>query len=148
MYSMGDFQCTSPLLTEPVTVWQLHVAYTCNGCTFALGGQDSNSATDTELAASVGGTYRSQPSVSLHTRGPTTALNGDQITFWQLISTWAQRQTSKPMFRTRHYLWYADENNSYGIDFNHDLGGGTSSVAVLQSVAGHTVADLGVRFNF
>jgi len=41
------------------------------------------------------------------------------------------------------------QNTGYGIDFNHDLGGGTSlRGGVAKLFAGHTVADLGVRFNF
>ena len=39
--------------------------------------------------------------------------------------------------------------DSYGIDFNHDLGGGTSlRGGVAQRFDGNTYADFGVRFNF
>ena len=49
--------------------------------------------------------------------------------------------------------YYADQSDksdsSYGIDFNHSLGGGTSlRGGVASKFNGQTVADFGVRFNF
>jgi outer membrane protein OmpU len=41
------------------------------------------------------------------------------------------------------------EETSYGIDFNHDMGGGTSIRGGIASLGNDdTRADLGVRFNF
>ncbi|KKL76120.1 hypothetical protein LCGC14_2048100, partial [marine sediment metagenome] len=49
-------------------------------------------------------------------------------------------------------VYVADQDGSdtgYGIDFNHDLGGGTSlRGGVAKRFDGNTQADMGVRFNF
>jgi outer membrane protein OmpU len=41
------------------------------------------------------------------------------------------------------------DDESFGVDFNHDMGGGTSlRGGIAKRGNGATVADLGVRFNF
>ena len=56
MYSMGDFSVhvSASDVNDRIAA---HAAYKWNGWTFALGAQDSDSATDTEFAASVGGSF-------------------------------------------------------------------------------------------
>jgi len=56
LYSAGDlsFHVSASDTDDRIAA---HVAYTWNGWTFALGAQDSDSATDTELAASVSGSF-------------------------------------------------------------------------------------------
>ncbi|GGX40911.1 porin [Tateyamaria omphalii] len=41
-----------------------------------------------------------------------------------------------------------DDTDAYGIGFRHSLGGGVSLQGGVGEVAGNTVADLGVRFDF
>jgi outer membrane protein OmpU len=118
-----------------------HVAYTWNGWTFALGAQDSNNAADTELAASVGGSF-GMADVTLAWADNGTA--GDRIVLAGRFDVGAATDVE---------VYVVDQdfaaNTGYGIDFNHDLGGGTSlRGGVAKRLSGATVADLGVRFNF
>ena len=146
MYSMGDLSVHVSASDGTRDRVAAHVAYTWNGWTFALGGQDSNSATDTELAASVGGSI-GPAKVSL--AWADNGLNGDQITLAAHFDVGAATDVEVYVSDADTIFGAPTMNNSYGIDFNHSLGGGTSiRGGVAKLFAGHTVADLGVRFNF
>jgi outer membrane protein OmpU len=118
-----------------------HIAYTWNGWTFALGAQDSDSATDTEWVVSAGGSFGvADVTVAYADNG----IDGDH---WVL----AGRIDVGAATNIEAYVADADyfPETSYGIDFNHDLGGGTSLRGGISSDRnGTTLADLGVRFNF
>ncbi|MBM1308916.1 porin [Sulfitobacter mediterraneus] len=140
LYSMGDlsFHVSASDTNDRIAA---HVAYSWNGWTFALGAQDSNNAADTELAASVGGSF-GPVDVTLAYADNGTA--GDHITL-------AGRFDVGAATNVEVYVADADNfaNTSYGVDFNHDLGGGTSLRGGIASLSNDTVrADLGVRFNF
>jgi len=117
-----------------------HVAYTWNGWTFALGAQDSNSAADTEYAVSVGGSFGA---VDVGLAYADNGTGGDRIVLSGRFDVGAA---------TNIEVYYADDeflDDSYGVDFNHDLGGGVSlRGGIADRFGGNTVADLGVRFNF
>lgn len=116
-------------------------AYTFSGWTFALGLQDSDLATDTEYTVSVGGSF-GPADVSLAYAKNGTA--GDHIVL-------AGRFDVGAATNIEAYVADADyfANTSYGIDFNHNMGGGTSLRGGVASLAdGDILADLGVRFNF
>jgi outer membrane protein OmpU len=120
-----------------------HVAYTWNGWTFALGGQDSDSATDTELAASVGG---SVGPVDVTLAYADNGTSGDHVVLAGRVDVGAATNVEA-------YIADADywADTGYGIDFNHDLGGGTSlrgGVSTGGSLGDETAVDFGVRFNF
>jgi len=140
MYSMGDlsFHVSASDTNDRIAA---HAAYSWNGWTFALGAQDSDSAADTELAASVSGSF-GPVDVTLAYADNGTA--GDHIVL-------AGRFDVGAATNVEVYVADADNfaNTSYGVDFNLDLGGGTSLRGGVASRAnGDTVADLGVRFNF
>ncbi len=143
IYSFGDFSVhasASDINDRRAIVG----AYTWTGWTFALGLQDSNSATDTDWTASVGGDI-GPAFVNL-----TYADNGVSGEHWVLAGRFDVGAA------TNIEAYFADSSNpanvdddSYGIDFNHDLGGGTSvRGGVAKEFDGDTVADLGVRFDF
>ncbi|MBM1632686.1 porin [Sulfitobacter mediterraneus] len=140
LYSMGDlsFHVSASDTNDRIAA---HAAYSWNGWTFALGAQDSNNAADTELAASVSGSF-GPVDVTLAYADNGTA--GDHITL-------AGRFDVGAATNVEVYVADADNfaNTSYGVDFNHDLGGGTSLRGGIASLSNDTVrADLGVRFNF
>jgi outer membrane protein OmpU len=118
-----------------------HIAYTWNGWTFALGAQDSDNAADTEFAATVGGSF-GIADVTLAYADNGTA--GDHVVLTGRFDVGAA---------TNIEVYVADADayaeTSYGIDFNHDMGGGTSIRGGIASLGNDdTRADLGVRFNF
>ena len=140
LYSMGDlsFHVSASDTNDRIAA---HAAYSWNGWTFALGAQDSNNAADTELAASVGGSF-GPVDVTLAYADNGTA--GDHITLAGRFDVGAA---------TNVEVYVADADNfanaSYGVDFNHDLGGGTSLRGGIASLSSDNIrADLGVRFNF
>ncbi|MEO0939382.1 MAG: porin [Pseudomonadota bacterium] len=141
LYSAGDF---SAHLSASDTNDRIagHVAYTFSGFTFALGVQDSSSAADTEFSVSVGGSI-GPADITLAYADNGTA--GDRIVL-------AGRFDVGAATNIEAYVAQADflaEDTSYGIDFNHSLGGGTSiRGGIAQRFSGETRADLGVRFNF
>ena len=146
MYSAGDFSVhvsASDGANERVAA---HVAYTFSGWTFAIGAQDSNSPTDTEFAASIGGTIGP---VDLSLAYADNGVNGDHITLAGRVDVGAATNVEFYVSDADTIFGTPTQNTGYGIDFNHDLGGGTSlRGGVAKLFAGHTVADLGVRFNF
>jgi outer membrane protein OmpU len=122
-----------------------HAAYKFSGFTVALGLQDSDNPVDTEWALSASGSF-----------GPAFvsaayAKNGDEADgggdHWVL----AARFDVGAATNIEAYVADADyfAETSYGIDFNHDMGGGTSLRGGIASLnSGETRADFGVRFNF
>ena len=144
MYSMGDFSVhVSASESGPAgsTRTAAHAAYTFSGWTVALGAQDSDNATDTEFAASVGGSIGP---VDLTLAFADNGTKGDHIVLAGRFDVGAA---------TNVEVYVADADNQpdtgFGIDFNHDLGGGTSlRGGVAKRLSGATRADLGVRFNF
>ncbi|MEP1522349.1 porin [Ascidiaceihabitans sp.] len=149
MYSAGDF---SMHVSASDTNDRLaaHFAYTFSGWTIALGLQDSDAAGDTEYAVSVGG------SVGIADLSFAYAKNGDDNNIigaggngdhWVL----AARFDVGAATNIEAYVADADyfAETSYGVDFNHDLGGGTSLRGGISSTGQDvTLVDLGVRFNF
>ncbi len=118
-----------------------HVAYTWNGWTFAVGAQDSDNAADTEFAASVGGSF-GMADVTLAFADNGT--DGDHVVL-------AGRFDVGAATNVEVYVADADyfAETSYGIDFNHDMGGGTSLRGGISSTGSDvTLFDMGVRFNF
>lgn len=118
-----------------------HVSYTTNGWTFALGAQDSDTATDTEWTVSAAG--------SLGVADVTVAYadNGTDGDHWVVAGRFDVGASTNVEAYVADADYFAD--TSYGVDFNHNLGGGTSlrgGIAHRQS--GDINADFGVRFNF
>ena len=126
-----------------------YVAYTWNGWTFAVGGQDSNNNDtaneDTEWTASAAGSFGiADVTLAYADNG----AGGDRVVLAARFDIGAA---------TDMEVYVADNSDStesandtgYGIDFNHDLGGGTSlRGGVVKRINGDTQADMGVRFNF
>lgn len=140
LYSAGDLSVHVSASDTSDRV-AAHVAYTWNGWTFALGAQDSDAATDTELAASVGGSF-GPADVTL--AWADNGTDGDHVVL-------AGRFDVGAATNVEVYVADADyfSDTSYGIDFNHDLGGGTSlRGGVASRNDGNVRADMGVRFNF
>ena len=146
MYSAGDFQAhvsySEANAGDPANDrLAAHVAYTWNGWQFALGGQDSDNAAATELAASVTGSF-GIADVSL-----AYADNGTAGDAWSLTARFDVGAATN----VEVYVADADAfaETSYGVDFNHDMGGGTSLRGGIAKLGNDTTrADLGVRFNF
>ena len=146
MYSAGDLSVHVSASDGANDRIAAHVAYTWNGWTFAVGAQDSNSPTDTEFAASVGGNF-GPATVSLAYAD--NGVNGDHVTLAARFDVGAATNIEAYVSDADTIFGTPTQNTGYGIDFNHDLGGGTSiRGGVAKLFAGHTVADLGVRFNF
>ncbi len=140
LYSAGDLSVHVSASDTSDRV-AAHVAYTWNGWTFALGAQDSDSATDTELAASVGGSF-GPADVTL--AWADNGTDGDHVVLVGRFDVGAATNVEV-------YVADADyfSDTSYGVDFNHDLGGGTSlRGGVASRNDGNVRADMGVRFNF
>jgi outer membrane protein OmpU len=145
MYSAGDFAAhiSASDVNDRIAAYG---AYTFSGWTVALGVQDSNNVADTELTASVGGQI-GPVSVGLAFADNGTLGNRYVLTAGMDVGA-----------ATNVEFYYAKDDNdaaaltdddSYGIDFNHDLGGGTSlRGGVVKQFDGETYADFGVRFNF
>lgn len=140
MYSMGDFSAHIPASDTNDRI-AAYGAYTFSGWTVALGLQDSTAATDVEQTLTVGGTVGP---VLLGLAYAKTNAGVDRT----VLSTGMDVGAA-----TNVEAYYADQSDmsdsSYGIDFNHSLGGGTSLRGdVASKFNGQTVADFGVRFNF
>ena len=150
MYSAGDFSMHVSYSEEDIVAGNndleaerlaAHFAYTFSGWTVALGLQDSDITTDTELALTVGGTVGP---VDLTLGYADNGTAGDSIAIAAGFDIGAATRMSAVIM---------DDDSAtdtvYGIGVNHDLGGGTSIRGGIQkNSAGNTVADLGVRFNF
>lgn len=140
MYSAGDFSAHVSASDTNDRI-AAHVAYTVSGWTFALAAQDSDLATDTEFAATVGGSFGIADVTLAYADNGT---NGDHIVLTGRFDVGAATNVEV-------YVADADSwtDTSFGVDFNHDLGGGTSLRGGIASLGnGQTRADMGVRFNF
>ncbi len=118
-----------------------YLAYTFSGWTVALGLQDSDRATDTELALTVGGNV----GVADLTFGyADNGTNGDAFAITAAFDIGAATRLTAVVLDQESYT-----DTVYGVGVTHDLGGGTSLRGGVQNNRnGATVADLGVRFNF
>lgn len=140
MYSAGDFSVHVSASDTDDRI-AAHAAYRWNGWTFALGAQDSDAATDTEFAASIGG--------SLGIADVTLAYadNGTSGDHWVLAGRFDVGAATNVEVYVADADYFAE--TSFGIDFNHDLGGGTSlRGGIARRGDGDTNADFGARFNF
>jgi outer membrane protein OmpU len=140
MYSAGDLS-VHVSASDTSNRIAAHAAYTFSGWTVAVGVQDSDNAADTEAAFSVGG------SIGIADVTLAYADNGTQGDHVVL----AGRFDVGAATNVEVYVADADKwaDTSYGVDFNHSLGGGTSIRGGVASLGGgSTRADLGVRFNF
>ena len=140
MYSAGDLSVHVSASDTNNRVAAV-AAYSMSGWTVALGGQDSDDKGDTEFSATVGGTIGG---VSVGLAYADNGTNGDKTVLSGSFAAGAA---------TNIEAYYADDSleadASYGVDFNHSLGGGTSlRGGVASKHSGQTVADFGVRFNF
>jgi len=147
IFSAGDFSVHASA-SDTNDRRALHAAYSFSGFTGAIGLQDSDSANDTELALSVSGDL-GPANVTLSYADNND--RGEQIVLAGRFDVGAS---------TNIEAYFADRSgatatsgrvngDSYGIDFNHSLGGGTSIRGGVASLfTGETRADLGVRFNF
>jgi outer membrane protein OmpU len=119
-----------------------HVAYSRSGWTFALGAQDSDDPADTEMAASVSGSVGGADVTLAYADNGT---NGDHVVLAAKFDVGSA---------TNVEVYFADadsftDGESYGVDFNHNMGGGTSlRGGIAKRGNGETRADFGVRFNF
>jgi len=139
MYSAGDLSAHISASDTDDRIAGF-VAYTWNGWTFALGGQDSDNAGDTEFTATAGGSFGIADVTLAYADNGT---NGDRVVLAGRFDVGAA---------TDMEVYVVDQegaDNGYGVDFNHDLGGGTSlRGGVAKLVNDDVVADMGVRFNF
>ena len=149
MYSMGDLSMhvSASDVNDRVAA---HVAYKTNGFTFAAGVQDSNDASDTEFALSVGGNVGVADVVLAYAKnGDDNNIigaggNGDHIVLAAKFDVGAATNVEVYVANADYFA-----DTSYGVDFNHNLGGGTSLRGGVASRGNGLVrADLGVRFNF
>jgi len=118
-----------------------YLAYTFSGWTVALGLQDSDFATDTEVALTVGGNV----GVADLTFGyADNGTGGDAFAITAAFDIGAATRLTAVVLDQESY-----SDTVYGVGVTHDLGGGTSLRGGVQNNRfGNTVADLGVRFNF
>jgi outer membrane protein OmpU len=140
LYSFGDFSLHVSASDVNSRI-AAHAAYNFSDWTVALGVQDSDADTDTEFAASVGGDIGF---INLTLAYADNGIDGDH---WVI----AGRFDVGAATNVELYVADADyaSDTGYGIDFNHNMGGGTSiRGGVASRLSGDTRADLGVRFDF
>jgi outer membrane protein OmpU len=141
LYSMGDLavHISASDTNDRVAAY---AAYTFNGITLALGGQDSDDADDTDVTATIGGSFAgANVSFGYADNGDT---DGDRFV---LAGDYAVGAA------TTLQAYIADDefgaDTGYGIGAHHDLGGGVSLRGGFAHLTnGDDRADLGVRFNF
>ncbi|MCV2892469.1 porin [Lentibacter sp. XHP0401] len=145
MYSAGDFAAhiSASDTNDRIAAYG---AYTFSGWTVALAVQDSNVATDTEWAASVGGTIGP---VAVGLSYTENGVDGGRAVLSAGMDVGAATNVEFYYAKDDNDLLALTDDDSYGIDFNHDLGGGTSlRGGVVKRFNSATQADFGVRFNF
>ncbi len=138
MYSAGDF---SVHVSASDTSDRIagYASYSFSGWTVAVGVQDSTNAADTEWTATIGGSLGVADITLAYADNGTS---GERFVLAGKFDIGAS---------TNIEAYYADDTagDSYGIDFNHSLGGGTSvRGGIAELISGETRADLGIRFNF
>ena len=142
MYRMGDLSVHVSASNTPGNKrTAAHIAYKYNGFTFALGGQDSDALGDTDVTATVGGSFGGANVTFAYadngTNGDKFVLAGDYAVG---AATTLQAYIADSEFAV---------DTAYGFGVHHDLGGGTSLRAGIENTfAGNTKGDIGVRFNF
>ena len=149
IYSVGDFKAHVSASETSDRIAAV-ASYNYNGWTMAAAVQDSDNDVDTEWALSVSGNF-GPAMVSL-----AYAANGDEDDVVNGVQggdhiVLAARFDIGAATNIEAYVADADyfAETSYGIDFNHDMGGGTSLRGGVASLGDDsTIADLGVRFNF
>jgi len=150
LYSVGDFSAhiSASEFNDRIAA---HAAYAWNGWTFAVAAQDSDSDVDTEFALSASGDFGPAfVSLAYAQNGDEDDFDADGVQGGDHIVL-AARFDVGAATNIEAYVADADyfEETSYGIDFNHDMGGGTSLRGGIASLGDDTTtADLGVRFNF
>lgn len=113
------------------------------GYTVALGYQDSNLADDVEFIATVGGEV-----------GPATVAlayaqdYADQESITISADVDVAAATSVQAYYNHDEETATGDEDSYGIGFVHDIGGGASLRGGVASLQGNMRADVGVLFNF
>ena len=146
MYSMGDFSVhvSASDVNDRIAA---HAAYKWNGWTFAVAAQDSDYDYDTEYALSVAGSFGiADVSLAYAKNGDddVTGLGGDHIVLAARFDVGAATDVEVYVADADYFA-----ETSYGIDFNHDMGGGTSLRGGVASLGNDDVRlDMGVRFNF
>jgi outer membrane protein OmpU len=141
IYTFGDFKAHISASDTSDRI-ALNLQYTYSGFTFALAGQDSDNAADTEFAATVSGAF-GPANVTLAYADNGT--NGDHIVLAGTMDVGVA--TSIDAYVADADQW---DDTGFGIGVHHDLGGGTSFRAGV-STGGSSEAsfvDAGVRFNF
>ena len=146
MYSAGDFSAHLSASDTNSRV-AAYVSYAFGDWTVALGGQDSDAAGDTELTASVGGSLGAADVTLAYADNGT---NGTRLVLAGRVDVGASTNIEAYIAnRDDITIPAGEEDTSYGVDFNMDMGGGTSlRGGVASRFNGSTIADLGVRFNF
>ena len=147
MYKMGDLSVHVSASDTNNRV-AAHAAYTFSGYTVALGLQDSDSASDTEVAFSVGGNVGPAALTFAYAKnGDDTGVGTTTGDHYVLAAKFDVGAATDVEVYVADADYFTD--TSYGVDFNHDLGGGTSLRGGVASRGnGFVRADLGVRFNF
>ncbi|MEM6938894.1 MAG: porin [Pseudomonadota bacterium] len=140
LYSAGDFSAHFSY-SETNDRFAGHVAYTFGDFTAALGAQSSDDDGDTELSVALEGALGA---FDFGVAYADNGTNGDHYSIMGRVDVGASTNVE-------FYVADADtfDDTSYGVDFNHNMGGGTSLRGGIASLgSGETRADLGVRFNF
>ncbi|WP_372993502.1 porin [Sulfitobacter sp.] len=147
LYSMGDLSVHVSASDTNNRV-AAFAAYTFSGYTVALGLQDSDSASDTEVAFSVGGNVGPAALTFAYAKnGDDTGVGTTTGDHYVLAAKFDVGAATDVEVYVADADYFTD--TSYGVDFNHDLGGGTSLRGGVASRGnGFVRADLGVRFNF
>jgi outer membrane protein OmpU len=140
LYSVGDFgiHVSASDVNDRVAA---NVSYSFGDWTAALGVQDSDNAADTDWTVTFGG------SIGAAFVNLAWADNGTAGDHWAIAGRFDVNSSTNIEAYVADADYFAE--TSYGIDFNHDLGGGTSlRGGVAHRGSGDIRADLGVRFNF
>ena len=144
MYSVGDFSVHASA-SDINDRRALHAAYTFSGWTAAIGFQDSDAASDTDVTVTIGGDIGP---AFVNLSWADNGTGGDQIVLAGRFDVGASTNI-EAYFVDRSGATDTVNGDGWGIDFNHDLGGGTSiRGGISETIGGTTLADLGVRFNF
>lgn len=116
----------------------VHVAYQAKGMTAALGYQSSNKPSDDGLVVAALSKSFDRADVSLffadEEAGRVFGMSGE-------VEVAASTRIQMSFSRN-------ETDDYYGVGVTHDLGGGASLRGGIASVAGKTVADAGLWFNF
>lgn len=144
LYSAGDLS-VHVSASETDDRIAAHAAYTFSGWTVALGVQDSNNPIDTEWTVTAGGSVGiADLSVAYASNGDAALGGGDH---WVIAARFDVGAATNVEVYVADADYFAE--TSYGVDFNHDMGGGTSlRGGIVNRANGDTNADFGVRFNF